>query len=263
MQVDLHGQIAIVTGGANGIGRAIVQDLSDNGAHIAIIDLDEDGSRQAAQEVTDAGGTCIGLAGDVAEPEQVERAVQQVIGHFGRVDILVNDAGIGNPDRVLIHEQSIEMWKRVLDIDLNGVFLVSRAVIPAMLEQGGGCIVNISSVAGLAPLRLQTAYDAAKAGVAHLSRAMAAELGGQGIRVNAVAPGSTMTRATEGLFYGPDGSYNEKAQMLISHIPLGRPGKPEEIAHTVLFLVSPEASYITGAVIPVDGGWLAGYHREW
>lgn len=261
MQVDLNGHVAIVTGGARGIGRAIVQDLVENGASIAIVDINAEGSERAARELTEAGNTCIGLAADVSDADQVERAVQQAVDRFGRIDILVNDAGIGNPERVLVHEQSLEMWNRVIGVDLTGVFLVSRAVIPVMLKQGDGRIVNISSIAGLVPLRLQTAYDAAKAGVAHLTRAMAAELGSKGIRVNAVAPG---TMENVGIFYGPDGkSYTEQGRSLLAHVPLGRPGQFEEIAHVVLFLVSPEASYVTGVVLPVDGGWITSYHRDW
>jgi NAD(P)-dependent dehydrogenase (short-subunit alcohol dehydrogenase family) len=132
-----------------------------------------------------------------------------------------------------------------------------------MLKNPGGRIINISSVAGLVPLRLQSAYVAAKAGVANLTRSMALELGPHGILVNAVAPGSTLTRGTEALFYGPDGTYSEKAASLLSHIPLGRPGTPQEIAHAVLFLAAPESSYINGTILTVDGGWTAGYTREW
>jgi len=135
--------------------------------------------------------------------------------------------------------------------------------VPAMLKNPGGRIVNIGSVAGLVPLRLQSGFVAAKAAVANLTRSMALELGPKGILVNAVAPGSTLTRGTESLFYGPQGTYTEKAADLISHIPLGRPGHPEEIAYAVLCLVAPEASYINGAVLVVDGGWTAGYMRDW
>ena len=150
-----------------------------------------------------------------------------------------------------------------MNIDLNGVFVASQAAIPAMLRHSGGRIVNISSVAGLVPLRLQSAFVAAKAGVINLTRSMALELGPQGILVNSVAPGSTLTQGTKALFYGPDGAYSENAASLISHIPLGRPARVEEIAHAVLFLVAPESSYVNGTVLVVDGGWTAGYHREW
>ena len=265
MKVNLNERIAIVTGGAHGIGRAIVQALSDNGAHIVIVDIDAEAGEKAAQEVVEGGGACLSLEGDVSDVKQMEHVVEQVVDRLGRIDILVNNAGINtHSDRVPIHEYSLEDWHSILQVDLTGVFVTSRTIIPSMLENAdGGRIVNISSIAGLVPLRLQSAFIAAKAGVANLTRSMALELGPQGILVNAVAPGSTLTRGTEALFYGPDGAYTENAASLLSHIPLGRPGKVEEIAHAVLFLVAPEASYVNGTVLVVDGGWTAGYVRDW
>ncbi|MCZ6681285.1 MAG: 3-oxoacyl-ACP reductase FabG [Candidatus Poribacteria bacterium] len=264
MKVNLNEQVALVTGGAHGIGNAIVHALVDNGAHVVIVDIDAEAGEEAARKVVDAGGTCLSLAGDVSDVKQMENVVEQVMGQLGRINILINNAGINTRgDRVPIHEYSLEDWQSIMQVDLTGVFITSRAVIPTMLKGSGGRIVNISSIAGLVPLRLQSAYVAAKAGVANLTKSMAIELGGQGILVNAVAPGSTLTRGTEALFYGPDGAYTENAASLLSHIPLGRPGKPEEIAHAVLFLVSPEASYINGTILVVDGGWTAGYVRDW
>ncbi len=263
MRVDLNGQVALVTGGANGIGRAIVQRLAENGAHVVIVDLEAEPAERAAHEVRESGGSCIALAGDVSDQTRMEAVVQECVDRLDRIDILVNNAGVNSHHRVPIHEYTNEDWHRILQVDLTGVFVTSRAVLPAMLRTGGGRIVNISSIAGLVPLRLQSAYVAAKAGVANLTRSMAAELGAQGVRVNCVAPGSTLSRGTEALFYGPDGQFNDRAASLISHIPLGRPGRPEEIAAAVLFLVAPEASYVTGVVLPVDGGWIASYHRDW
>jgi NAD(P)-dependent dehydrogenase (short-subunit alcohol dehydrogenase family) len=183
---------------------------------------------------------------------------------FGRIDILVNNAGINTvKDRVPLDEYHREDWDRILRVDLTGVFVVSQAIIPRLVTAGGGRIVNIASVAGLVPLRLQSAFVAAKAGVVNLTRSMALELAPRGILVNCVAPGSVLTQGTRALFYGADGAYSERAANLVSHIPVGRPGTPEEIAHAVLFLVAPEASYVNGAVLTVDGGWTAGYHREW
>jgi 3-oxoacyl-[acyl-carrier protein] reductase len=264
MKVNLDGQVALITGGARGIGRAIVQAFAENGASVVIVDLDGAAGERAAAEVERGGGRSLALAGDVADVGRMEAVAAEVGERLGRIDILVNNAGINTAsDRVPIHEYSLEDWHRILQVDLTGVFVTSRAVVPAMLRNGGGRIVNISSIAGLVPLRLQSAFVAAKAGVVNLTRSMALELGPRGILVNCVAPGSTLTRGTEALFYGPDGAYSEKAASLLSHIPLGRPGKPEEIANAVLFLAAPEASYINGAVLVVDGGWTAGYTRDW
>ena len=265
MKVDLNDRVAIVTGGAHGIGRAIVQALSDNGAHIVIVDIDGEAGEKATNEVIEGGGACMSLESDVSDTEQMAAVAAQVMDRLGRINILINNAGINTrSDRVPIHQYSLEDWKRIVDVDLTGVFVTSRAIIPEILKNpDGGRIVNTSSIAGLVPLRLQSAYIAAKAGVANLTKSMAIELGSEGILVNAVAPGSTLTRGTEALFYGPNGAYTENAASLLSHIPLGRPGKVQEIAHAVLFLVSPEASYINGVVLPVDGGWTAGYVRDW
>ena len=259
MQVDLKDQVALVTGGANGIGRAIVDDLVANGARIAILDIDAEGAQRAAGEVESAGGQCLALEGSVADFARMEKVANHILNQWGGIDILINNAGINTGGgRLPIHEYSREDWERIVEVDMTGVFATSRAIIPAMLKSEGGRIVNIASIAGLVPLRLQSGFVAAKAGVVNLTRSMALELGPQGILVNCVAPGSTLTDGTRSLFYGPDGAYSEKAASLLSHIPLGRPGEVEEIAHAVLFLVAPEASYVNGAVLTVDGGWTAG-----
>lgn len=264
MKVALEGHGAIVTGGANGIGKAIVHALIENGAHVAIVDIDAQAGTQTAQEMLNSGGTCIFVEADVTNPKQIEASAESIATQLGSIQILINNAGINTKsERVPIHQYTLDDWHRILEVDLTGVFVVSRAVIPHMLEKTPGRIVNISSIAGLVPLRLQSAFVAAKAGVANLTRSMALELGPKGILVNAVAPGSTLTRGTKALFYGPDGAYTENAESLLSHIPLGRPGNVEEIAAAVLFLVAPEASYVNGAVLTVDGGWTAGYTRDW
>ena len=272
MKVELEGKVAVVTGGANGIGRSTVDALVNNGAQVAIVDIDTQAGMKTVEEVKKMGGNCLFVEGNVSDAAQMEDIAAQIAAHFGKIEILINNAGINTrSDRVPIHQYTLEDWQRILEIDLTGVFTTSRAVIPHILdthstsgsENATGRIVNISSIAGLVPLRLQSAYVAAKAGVANLTRSMALELGPEGILVNAVAPGSTLTRGTRALFYGDDGAYTENAASLLSHIPLGRPGETTEIAAAVLFLVSPDASYINGTVLPVDGGWIAGYTRDW
>ena len=258
MKVNLDGQTALVTGGAQGIGRAIVQVLADNGAQVAVVDIDVEGAAEVAAAVGGKAWTA-----NVADINRMEAVAAEVAAHFGALQILVNNAGINTTSgRVPIHEYSLADWDSIIEVDLKGVFSVSRAVVPHILASGGGRIVNISSIAGLVPLRLQSAFVAAKAGVVNLTKSMALELAAQGILVNAVAPGSTLTKGTEKLFYGEDGNYSEQAANLLSHIPLGRPAKVEEIAAAVLFLVAPEASYVNGGVITVDGGWTAGYTRD-
>jgi NAD(P)-dependent dehydrogenase (short-subunit alcohol dehydrogenase family) len=268
MKVDLQGQTAVVTGGAMGIGRAIVESLAANGAAVAIVDLAADEAERTAAGLRAAGRQAAAFAGDVSDAARMTEIAAQVAKQFGPPSILINNAGINTlHDRKPIHEYPAADWDRILRVDLTGVFTTSQAVVPHMLRRessrGGGRIVNIASIAGLVPLRLQSAFVAAKAGVVNLSKSMALELGPLGILTNCVAPGSTLTQGTRALFYGESGAYSEKAASLLSHVPLGRPGSPEEIAHAVLFLVAPEASYINGAVLAVDGGWTAGFTRDW
>jgi 3-oxoacyl-[acyl-carrier protein] reductase len=264
MQVDLNAQVALVTGGAQGIGRAIVEQLAANGARVAILDLERAVAQQTADELAAGGHRVVAVGADVADRDAMLSARGTIERELGQISILVNNAGINtSKDRRPIHEYAEDDWHRILRVDLTGVYIVSKAIVPGMVARGSGRIVNIASVAGLVPLRLQSAYCAAKAGVVNLTRSMALELGPQGILSNCVAPGSILTRGTRALFYGESGEQTEIAKSLLSHVPLGRPGTPEEIAAAVTFLVAPEASYINGAVLTVDGGWTAGYTRDW
>jgi NAD(P)-dependent dehydrogenase (short-subunit alcohol dehydrogenase family) len=264
MQVDLNNRVAIITGGAQGIGRAIAGQFLANGATVALVDIDEAAAQQAASELDPTGRRAVVFKGDVSSAPRMTEIAAEVARRFHHIDILVNNAGINTrKERRPIHDYSDDDWHAILRVDLTGVFVTSRAVIPHILATGSGRIINIASIAGLVPLRLQSAFVAAKAGVINLTRSMALELGPRGILVNAVAPGSTLTDGTRALFYGADGSYSEMAASLISHIPLGRPAETAEIAHAVLFLAAPEASYINGTTITVDGGWTAGYTRDW
>ncbi len=259
MKVDLDGKVALVTGAARNIGKAIADALAANGARVVYADIDLPTATQAAA----AAENSMPLLLDVTDQAQVTQGVARVLDKYGRLDILVNNAGVNTSrHRVTIDQFPFEEWERIMKVDLDGLFLVSQAAAQPMIRQKSGRIINISSVLGLVPARLQCAYVAAKAGVANLTRAMALELGPHGILVNCVAPGSVMTEGTKALFYGPGGQFSDRMQAMLAHIPLGRPGNPDEIAQAVLFLAAPESSYVNGAIIPVDGGWLAGYIRE-
>ena len=256
MNVQLQDQVALVTGAAGAIGQAICASLAANGAKVVYADIDFEGARRLAAATPGA----MPLRMDVTDEKEVELAMSQIIDAHGRLDILVNNAGINTmAHRVTIDSFPAEEWDRILRVDLTGLFLVSKAASRQMLRRRSGRIINISSVMGLVPARLQCAYTAAKAGVVNLTRTMAIELGSQGILTNCIAPGSILSEGTKQLFYGENGQFNDRVQAMLSHVPLGRPGQPEEIAHAVLFLAAPESSYLNGAIIPVDGGLGMGH----
>jgi 3-oxoacyl-[acyl-carrier protein] reductase len=259
MRCDLSGKVSLVTGAARGIGLAIAERLAANGSTVVFTDVDETGAREAAARV--AGSHGCGL--DVTRPDDVEEVVAWVASTLGRIDIVVNNAGVNTmAHRVTIDEFPRQEWDRILAVDLTGLFEVSRAAARVMRAQGAGRIINIASIAGLVPLRLQCAYVAAKAGVVNLTKAMALELGPHGILVNGIAPGSTLTVGTRQLFYGEGGLFHDSVKQMLAHVPLGRPAETDEIAVAALFLADPENSYMNGHVLTVDGGWTAGYTRE-
>lgn len=259
MQANLLGQVALVTGAAGAIGRATADTLLNNGAKVVYADINFDGAKEAAANKANA----LPLKLDITNEIEVAEVVAQIIEQWGRIDLLINNAGVNTiAHRVNIDQFPTAEWERILKVDLTGLFFLSRAVARQMILQKSGRIINIASVLGIVPARLQSPFIAAKAGVIGLTRSMAIELGSHGILVNCIAPGSIMTEGTKKLFYGPDGKFNDRIQAMLAHIPLGRPGMVEEIANTVLFFSAPESSYISGAILPVDGGWLAGYIRD-
>lgn len=242
----LQDQVAVVTGASRGIGRAVALALAAEGAKVVVNYASSSGAADAVvAEVAAAGGEALALQADVAQAEQVETLFKTVLDQWGRVDVLVNNAGITR-DTLLMRMKN-EEWQAVIDLNLTGVFFCTRAVSKTMLKQRSGRIINITSVAGQMGNAGQANYSAAKAGVIGLTKTVARELASRGVTVNAVAPGFIETDMTSGL----------AAEPILKMIPLGRYGKPEEIAGMVRFLAAdPAAAYITGQVFNVDGGMV-------
>jgi NAD(P)-dependent dehydrogenase (short-subunit alcohol dehydrogenase family) len=259
MKCDLRGKVSLVTGAARGIGQAIANRLAANGSQVVFTDIDGEGAMLASAQAEGGVSLCM----DVTQSAEVQAGIGQVVDQFGRLDILVNNAGVNTlAHRVTIDQFPRAEWDRILAVDITGLYEVSRAAAAVMRTQSAGRIINIASIVGLVPLRLQCAYVAAKAGVVNLTRAMALELGPLGILVNGIAPGSTLSEGTRRLFYSDDGLMQENAQRMLDHVPLGRPGNVDEIAVAALFLADPENSYMNGHILTVDGGWTAGYTRD-
>lgn len=261
MQLDLLGKVVIVTGGGGAIGAAMSKEFARNGAKVVLADINTAAMESVVQDIMNLGGEAKGLVTDVSNRDSVARMIEATVEAYGRLDCLVNNAGInGGPEyRKPIHEYDDDLWHRIISVDLNGVYYCSKAAIRQMADNpDGGSIVNVASVAGLTPLRLQCAFTAAKAGVINLTKAMALETAELNIRVNGIAPGSIMFEGTRKLFYADP----VRAEAMLSHIPQKRPGSPEDIAYMTCFLASREAGYMTGSIVTIDGGWTCGYTRD-
>lgn len=240
---------ALITGAAEGIGWAIARTLAAAGWRLALLDLDEAAARARAAEL---GEGHLGLGADVCIEADVAQAMGAAMAAFGSLDAVVNNAGIADTHLPTV-EQDAARFRRILEVDLTGVFLVSREAARVMLPRRSGSIVNISSIAGITGLPRRNGYGAAKAGVVSLTRSMACEFGPSGVRVNAVAPGYVETSLVKAL--ERDGRID--LGRIRRRIPLGFLAQPEDIAAAVAFLVSPAARYVTGTVLSVDGGWQA------
>ncbi|MEA2580899.1 MAG: hypothetical protein QOE83_1791 [Actinomycetota bacterium] len=248
-------QVAVITGGTSGIGRATAAAFAEAGAAVAFTGRDDERGAEVVKEIEAAGGRALFIAADVRSAEDCRRTVETTLKEFGRVDVLFNNAGVFFPNDVLSCSES--EWDEQIDSSLKGTFLMSKFALPSMIERGSGVIVNNSSGWGLVGGDRAAAYCAAKGGVVVLTKAMAIDHGPQGIRVNAICPGDTMTPMERGEAERRGWTWDYYVEWA-SDRPLRRMGRPEEIARTVMFLASEESSFITGAAIPVDGGGVAG-----
>lgn len=244
----LSGKVAVVTGGNAGIGEAIAKAFAREGASVVITGRRQGELDRVVNDIVQAQGKAVAVAGSVTDELSVQEAVRRTVQQFGRLDILVNNAGVGDFGKRL-HEINDTTWAQVLDVNLTGVFRMTRAVLPQMLKQGQGAIINISSVASLVGLPTLSAYAASKGALDALTRALAVDYAKEGIRCNVVNPGLIDTPMAAPLMGNP-----EQLNPILSHYPIRRPGKPEEVANLVLYLASDEAAWVTGGTFPLDGG---------
>lgn len=241
-----HNEVAIITGAARGIGAAIAQKLFDEGCRVVILDIDEKAALECAKSIDPTGNRSLALACDISSGDSVSQAISQIVGKYETINILVNNAGITNDS--MFHKMSLEQWKKVIDINLTGTFLMTSAVVPYMRENKKGRIVNISSTSAYGNIG-QANYAAAKAGMIGFTKTLAKELGRSGVTVNVIEPGVIETDMLKTV---PQSIKDGWLNMM----PVARMGQPEDIANAVCFFASDESSFITGVELPVCGGFM-------
>ena len=247
--IDLSGSVALVTGASRGIGAVIARRLAEAGVKVGVNYLSSpESAEEVVSSIISAGGEALMVEGDIAQEEPAKSTVQQVVSHWGRIDILVNNAGI-NRDRLLLR-MNTDDWDQVIQVDLRGAFLCTRFVMPHLIKQRSGRVVNISSVVGISGNPGQANYAAAKAGLIGFTKSVAREVASRNVTVNALAPGYISTGMVEKLS-------EDAREKILSRIPMGRFGAAEDVSEAVVFLCSKGASYITGEVLTIDGGMIA------
>ncbi len=248
----LDGKVALISGAARGMGAAEARMFAGEGAGVVVADILADAGKSVEAEIGESGGEAVYVRLDVTSEDEWRRAIQAAVDRFGRLDVLVNNAGISGDWNPIAHTP-VQQWDDVMDVNAKGVFLGTKVAIPEMRRVGGGSIVNISSQLGLVGSDFANAeYHASKGAVRLLTKAAAIQYAGEGIRVNSVHPGPVVTPMTERARSDP-----ELSKTIVGRIPLGRYGRPEEVAYAVLFLASDESSYLTGSELVIDGGWTA------
>ena len=253
--MKLSGKTALITGGGTGIGKETAMLFAKEGANVLITGRREEKLKEVQEEAASHGLTIDYIACDVSEEEDCKSAVEYTVGKYGGVDILFNNAGILLPGST--HETETEVWEKTFDINVKGTYFMSKHVIPHMLERGQGSIVNNSSIVGLKGMPGFAAYVASKGAVTQLTKSMALEYADKGIRVNGICPGAIETPMIVEDFFGKVEDAEAAKQYLESLHPVGRLGQPEEIAHSILFLVDDNIGFMTGNMLSVDGGWIA------
>ena len=247
----LKDKVAIITGAASGIGKATAKLFAEHGAKVVVADIDENGGNRTVTDIQAVNNEAIFVQTDVTIKADTDQMVAQTLKNYGKLDTLLNSAGIAM--RLPVVELSEEDWHRCLDVNLNGVFLCAKAAIPAMQKNGGGSIINMSSIYGIVGADVRAAYVASKGAVTNLTRGMALDYAEDNIRVNCICPGFVETPLVAGVVKNP-----EEYQKLANKHPMRRLGQPEEIAYGALYLASDESAFVTGIALPIDGGYTAG-----